>query len=176
MNTVTLSVEVPLSDLTPESVRAAVIEAAVDRLFEADPFEDSPFMRTMREQVRQKVGERVTAVVDARVPAIVDDVLTAKFQPFDPWGEARGEETTLRQMIYNRAHRWLSESIDSSGQTHGSNRRPRIHWLVAGAVEDCFKKELATEVKKAADEVRAALVGKVSAEITKTVSALLKLG
>lgn len=184
--TVALTINVPLSDLSPEAIHDAIIAAAVDRVLgvgtrtkndeDGTPYEvaDNRRLDQMRKEVRDITTARIEAVVAEKVPAIVSEALEGTFQPTTSWGEKKGEPTSMREVILKTATTWLSETVDGRGEKN-YNGVPRARWLMQQSVESVFNKELKAEVDKAAAEIKAGLVGKVSTAITETVARLVGL-
>lgn len=183
MPEITLTIDVP--SFTEEELRSAIIKAAVDEVFrttivevydeDGDLFDrrkKQPVLESLRAQTSKAVEESIQRVVDEEVPAVVRDVLTQEFQPFNRWGERRGERTTIRAMIGEHAEKWLEAMVDPrSGREdrHSSNRVARLHWIIRTEVEAVFASELRDVSKKAASEAAAQIKARVGEEISAVV-------
>ena len=183
-----ITVEIPLDNLSPEAIRAAVIETCVDRVFGVTTRhgtdedgnewsrEDAPVFREMRDAVSREVMARVADAVAAEVPLTVRDVLSGEFQPMDRWGEKKGTKTTIRDMVHDHATKWLEEAVDAKGQTGYSREgahRTRLAWLVLHYVDEAYNRELRAVVDGVTAEIKPALRDRLSMAVSETVSRLL---
>jgi hypothetical protein len=187
MKTIPITVEIPLSDLTPQAIHDAIIAAAVDRVLDIhdDMSEDEDgnvarrmndrYLRTLREQVRTTCEAKIRAIVDQKAPEIVDDVLRGEFQPTNIYGERRGETTTIREMVMGMAKTWMETMVDQNGSTsgYGDNRHPRLQWVLRKEIDKAMTDTLAAEVKAAAAEVKPMIAGKLSGAIAETINRIL---
>ena len=186
--TVSITVQVPVTDITAEGIERAVValalaavlntkDVAYDEDGEPHARYDDALIKKMRGMVETALMERVTAVVDAQAPAIVADVLTQPFQPMTKWGERAGPVTSLREMIFNHGSRWLESDVDNDGREisgyHSGVRVKRLHWLVRSEVERIFKAELFEESKKVAAEIKPVIAKTFTTAVAETVNRML---
>lgn len=188
MTTIPITVNIPVDDLSPEAIRAAVIALAANRILGVTNSEHededgntwtqehADYRDMMRREVEQAVERKVHEAVEAEVPATVREVLHAEFQPMDRWGEKKGQKTTIRDMVHDHATKWLEEMVDSKGQTGYSREgmhRTRLAWLVLHYVEESYNRELRTVVDTVTAEIKPALRDRLSVAVSETVSRLL---
>jgi len=186
--TVSLTVEVPLGDLSPESVREAVIEAAVEKVLGIVHYNDTdedghPVRRTddraydeMRRTVQSLVEKRVRDVVEEKVPIVVDETLRTSFVPTNKYGERKGEPCTLREMIGDHAAEWLKETTDAQGRVgynSDKSKNTRVYWAVKKEVDAAFLATIKSETDKIAAEIKTQMSGRINAAITEVVTRIV---
>lgn len=185
-----LTIDIDIPEMSPEEIREAVINAAVEDIlgkgFPRDEHDEGDrsesrnwFLKHLRQEVQDRVSKIAGDIVEAETRSMIQEVLTKPFQQYNFYGERKGNPTSLRDLIYKEGIERLGVVVDpDTGRADGYTTRPRIpyvNFLVRKEVDEVFKSELHREVTKAAAEVKAGLVGKVSAAITDTVAALLGL-
>ncbi len=194
MSRVTLTVNVP--EFTEEELRAAVLEACVERIlgvvteedisqdcFSGEPVSqgkvkrDGTSIAELRQEAKDITVRKVREVVEAKTEAVVTEVLAGEFQPVTRFGD-RQKTTTLREMIGTFGMEYLTAQVNEHGSPAGSfenKAQPRLHYLVKKLTEDVYAQELKKEVDAAVAEFKKSMAGKVSGEITETVQRLLGL-
>ncbi len=185
MKTVTISVEVPVTNLTAEEIENRVVARIVAQVLGIETDEDGEFtvsdafVKKIRAQVAEKVEARIIAQVNAIGPTLVSDVLNAEFQPMTSWGDKDGPPTTIRAMVYRHAKAWLTEEVQpDGGKVPAYHNGPKIHrltFLVRSEVENWFKKEASAEVAKMAAEVKPEMGKRLSAAVGEAVTRALGL-
>lgn len=182
-----ITVQLDLSDLTPEAVHDAVIKEVVRHVLgyptadEQDEFDDlvvpPAFLNTLRAEVSERVRTQVKGAVEQAVPAVVQEELSREFQPMNPWGENAGKVTTIRAMIGEYARSWLTEKVDERGQPGSYNDRkaPRLVWALKAQVDEVWKTELSSLAKDTATQIKTELADKVARDVSTTVKQLLGL-
>lgn len=181
--TLTLSVELP--DLSPDALRDAIIDRAVDRICgtnrrrrDEDGDEVDAWDSAIHADIRKAVSARVGEAINANVDRAVAEVLNKGFHTYTWDGRPDGPATTLREMVIKQLGIWLGQRVQSDGRLADSYTRDadtRIRQIVASNVADVFNKELAPQVKHAAAEIRVGLVHRLGSEVLNTVVSLLKL-
>ena len=190
MQTIPITVQIPLDDLTPEDIRAAVIAEVADRVLgrrnitrqEEDGEEytvpDYTILHEMRVDAQKEVSAAIKTVVDTQVPAEVERVLSGTFTPMTTWGDRAGPPTTIREMIGGHAKRWLEEMVDRrDGQVRGysdNGKVARLHYLIAKEVDAAFDATLKAEVAKVGTEIKTLMAGKINAAIAEVVNRIVK--
>lgn len=114
------------------------------------------------------VTDRLNAAIDAAVADRVSAVLDREFTPTGPFGEAKGEPTTLAEIIAQRAEKWLTTRGDDRG--YGTYKPTHLERLIDDAVGRAFK----TEVSKAVDAAKTAAMTKVSTEAAEVFTQIIK--
>lgn len=116
--------------------------------------------------------------VDEMVNEVQRTALDREFQPLHAWGEAAGPRSTLRQMLLERAGKYLQERVTNDGKTYTGtydiDKQPtRAQWLARQAVDASFKAEVQAEVAKIVAEmqtrIRAAVGAAVAAVVTEKI-------
>lgn len=190
--TVALTVNVPIADLSPEAIERAIIDAAVNRVLGIAPratydeggeytgdVPDTRALDRMRAAVAEAIGQRTKAMVEERVPAVIDEALGATFQPMTAWGEPAGKETTLRAMVYEYAKSYCETRVRADNgepdphNYHGGGKTNRLHWIIRKQVDEYVTTGLRDELKSVADEIKPALRERLSAAVSETVNRLL---
>lgn len=132
-------------DGPPESLQALVIEAAARQILRSENFD---------QQVRRAVEQRITEHVDDQVGHLVREVLSEPFQPMTPWGEKRGDETTVREEIRKKVEAWFSAPARRDSFS-GRSDRDTLQGLVEEITKSVMDKELKAEVDRVRREVSA---------------------
>lgn len=184
--TVALTVNIPISDLSPEAIHAAVIKAAVDRVLgisEGEGYDEdgNPFSRTfdakfkqMRHEVQEIAEKQICEEVARKVPAVVDEIINGQFHPTNAYGERMGKTATIREYIGEYAKTWLTETVDANGRpsTYG-DRAPRLHVIIKQEVDKQWAATIKAETDKITADIRAQMSGKISAAIAEVVTRIV---
>lgn len=200
MPTVTIQIDLP--EFTDEEIRDAVLRQITDKVLgsyidddpeliegrrgdDPDDFRpsrkrvDGGFIKRLREEARELVTKEVKRVVESRVTSVVDEVLAGTFQPVTKWGDLDGGPTTLRAMIGKFGTDYLNAPVDGKGD-HTSyearnSKTTRLHFLINQMIPQVYTAEIKGFVQEQANEVKRAISGRVSGEITETVQRILGL-
>lgn len=178
--TVAITVNVPITNITADEIRAAAVAAAVDRILgitlvcdeDGDPTEDDALIRQLRAQATKLAHDKIIAATDATIPKVIEEVLTSPFIPTNAYGERKGAPTTLREQIAGQVKAYLGEKIDSYGSPH-YNGSPRLTLLVQKHIAEAFSAGLQAEVAAATATFRAGLKDRLSVSIAEAVANLL---
>ena len=187
METVALTVNVPLGDLSSDTIREAVIAAAVDRVLGVTYYttededgnvfskKDDRVYNELRREVQKIVTDTIRSTVAARVPAVVDEVIHAPFVPTNAYGEHKGAPITIRELIADTAKAWLLEKVDSNGATNGYSDKsfPRLQWMIRRDVDDAFKATVKAETDRIGADIKAQMSGRINAEIKAVVDRIV---
>lgn len=114
-------------------------------------------------KVVDEVRKLVRTEIEAQLTAIVSEALSGRIQPTDEWGEPTGEQTTVRDMLREKAAKFLDEQVDYEGKTssYSSNKHPRWKWALSSLVDNSVKGALKSEM----DSIVAAMQEKLKAEL-----------
>jgi len=180
MPKITIEVEIPAH--SPEQLWEAIVSEATRKVLDIQRVrhtdedgyewtEDSiGLLGALRHRVEEKVSSTVKESVEAAVPALVDEVLSAEFQPMTKWGEKTGEPTTIRAMAGRHAHDWLTEKVSENGRNdYNARKAPRLHWAVKNIIDEMWQKDLRTVAQEAGKQIREELAGRISADVSATV-------
>lgn len=149
--------------ITQEELQQRVVDAIVTSVCD-DVEEDgaSRFFRELKLEVQKQVTARVSIALDASLGAAINDVLTGVYQPVNEWGEPKGKPTCLREMVQEKAARFVSETVDKDFKPSTYNAMPRIDRLVKDHVEKAVGHEIKSCLDKAVEEEKARLQLKVA--------------
>jgi hypothetical protein len=108
----------------------------------------------MKKEISDLIRKEAQIVIHQQLESIVSEQLLLPFQPHDKWGDAKGEVTTLRDLIKKQYSEFMVEKVDSSGRAGCYDAKtPRIEYYVEKQVEEQFdyqfKQMLAKEAEKA---------------------------
>ncbi len=102
--------------------------------------------------------------IRAAVKPLVEDALTAAIEQTNTYGERTGKTTTIRELVMTEAKKVMTERGDyGRGQTVAQR-------IVAEAVGQAFKNELAKEIVAEREKVAAAVRAKASELIAEAVT------
>ena len=187
--TISITVQVPVTNLTAEAIEAAVIarvlaavlptqgEAYDEQTGESYTRFDPSYINKMRATADAKMAALVEQLVAKNGEAFVADILNGEFQPMTAWGERSGPPTTIRHMVYQHARSWIDGEVQENGQEirgyYNGTKVKRLHWLIHAEVQKFFAAEAKEVVAKIAAEVKPLIAGQLSAAVTETVGRLL---
>lgn len=87
------------------SLTDLIIEAAADKLIGSD--------WEMRNDIRQQIQRTFKAKIDEKVQAMIVEAFDEPIQKTTPWGETKGEETTVREIIRESLEKFLQGNAKS---------------------------------------------------------------
>lgn len=126
-----------------------------------------------REEYHQELKRRVETIRDEEirkaVAPMIAEAITTPFRRTNAYGEAKGEEITIREAIVEAAQRWMNGRSDSY-----SGKGTNLEVLIRAQVEAAFKAEIAEAVKAAREAVTAQIGGSISKVVTDAVRDGLK--
>lgn len=186
--TVSITVQVPVTSLTAEAIESAVIAQALATILgtkgitwdedgEPHAHYDDALIQKMRAKIEEKLSTRVEAMVAEVGPTLVSDVLNAEFQPMTAWGERSGPPTTIRHMVYNYARSWLDADVQENGAEirgyYSGPKTKRLHFTIKSEVDRFFKSEVDAVVKQIVAEVKPAIAARLTAAVADSVNRIL---
>ena len=189
--TISVTVQVPVTNLTAEAIENAVIAQALAAVLgtkgigydeDGEPFAryDDTTIKKMRAMVEAQLSTRVEKMVADLGPTLVSDVLNAEFQPMTAWGEHSGPPTTIRHMVYNYARSWLDGDVQENGAEirgyYGGAKVKRLHFTIRAEVDKFFKTEADAVVKQITAEVKPAIAARLTAAVAESVNRILGVG
>jgi hypothetical protein len=110
---------------------------------------DQAAYRSLRDQVTAEMKASIRGELDK----LVAEALAGAVQPTNQWGEARGEPTTLREVILKDVAAWLNEARPTTG-----SRRDQLspfRRMLEEEIEKAVKGDLADVMAKARETVKA---------------------
>lgn len=113
------------------------------------------------------IDERVTALAEQTVSSAT----TITIQPRNNWGEPQGKPMELRDLILDRASKFLNEKVDADGRagSYGEHKFTRAELIVKKMVEEVFSRELSGEIRKIANEVKAKMSETATLELAERI-------
>lgn len=115
-----------------------VIDGAVALLFR-----DS----NLRDEVRKQVAEQVSTTVKDKVAVLVSEAFDAPIQRTTSWGEAKGEPTTVREIIRLEIERFMTAKSDGRRNSYDAPRN--LSDLMADTTTQILTKDLKVTVDAA---------------------------
>jgi len=116
-------------------IRSDIVQATARELFQ-----------NLRHEIQKDVRNSIKHEIDRQLSAIVTEALAGKVQPTDEWGEPTGEITTVRDLLREKAAKFLEEKVDSSGDATSYSGQSRWKWacnaVVTSKMEGMLKGEL----------------------------------
>lgn len=142
------------------TLAAAVVQKLVAQAAREDYHSDLKYrVETIRdEEIRKAVAPMIQAAIDT------------PFRRTNAYGEAKGEEITIREYVVDIAHKWMRERADSYRGEKGTN----LEVLIRAQVEAAFRAEIAEAVKVAREAVAAQVGGSIGRVVADAVRDGLK--
>jgi len=179
-----VNITVTVDEITLSTVIADIVE------YDEDGDANTVGTKTVADLVAARIVERL--VVDAdrwpslreRVTQIRDEEIRARVVPSieaalgrpivktNSYGERTGAETTLSEMIMDKAMDQLTAPVDKYNRDRGT----LVSQLIATEVKKAFEGEIAAAIKQAREAVVSQIGTTVSEQITAAALAALKTG
>jgi hypothetical protein len=184
--TITLTIDVPACDMTPETIEQAVIEAATRQVLgirtniltdeDGNTYEEevNDTLNAYRKRVEAEVSEHTKDLVACYGTKFVADIMESGFTPVDRYGNY-GNPTTIRKSIADYARDWMEEKVDNQGRSngYGNDKITRLHWLVRQEVERAFKQELSTMIAETAATIKPEIARQIREAVGSAINASL---
>ena len=133
-------------------IRGEIVQATARELF-----------ASLKYDLQKDTRAAVKHAIDRQLSAIVVEALAGKVRPTDEWGNPTGEPSTVRDLLREKAAKFLDEKVDSSGDVTSYSGQPRWKWaassLVSSQVEKALKSELASVVAAMRERLQDELPG-----------------
>jgi hypothetical protein len=127
-------------------LRHAIVTAAASRLL-ANMTDDE------RRDLRAKATEKYERLMDERIAAQVDELMTEPFQRHKPWGDKIGEPVTVRELLREQMEKWLKApaSRDNFGSDNNGAKS------LADLMQATTRQVMTQDMKAAVAEARKAV-------------------
>ena len=167
MNNILEQIGITKEELIERIVNKALGITADHRQTDEETWVEIPFSDVVDKKITNAIGnivESMKPLIETRIETImteqINKVFTEPFQPVTRWGEAK---------------EYWSKNVDDSGKVNNGygTKTPRSIYYARKVMEDHYKTELATEVKKMATEMKARIPATIAEEISKTVTKYL---
>lgn len=113
-------------------------------------------LENIRREVRAEMVKSASQQIGPIIADALRDIMTHRFTPVDCWGEAKGKETCLRDMVKDRCVGYLKEKVDASGRaSDGYNAKmTRGEWIAQAAAREVVDSEAKEQVRAAVEVAR----------------------
>ena len=125
--------------------------------------------REATDRIRADVYDTRGRMITEAVQPLIAEAVTKAVQATDPYGQPKGEPTTLREIIVQAA---TSQLTQPTSERYGSPRETVVQRIIREEVEGVVKRELKQAVDAAKAEVAAAVQTQAAAVITETITRL----
>lgn len=107
-------------------------------------------------EIKKAVLPAAQRIIDERATAIIDEALTTPFAKTNEYGEEKGGNTTLREMIVERSKNWFQQRVTERGHPDDRcGKTTRIDYLVSKAVNEVFDKAITTKLAEVKQKLNA---------------------
>lgn len=121
------------------TLQELIIEAAADKLMDTD--------YNVRSELREKVMQRYSQRINEKVEALITEAFELPIQRTTGWGEKKGEETTVREIIRETIEKYL-KGKEMSQDGYGRNPKS-LTQLIVNETELVLSKEMKATVVEA---------------------------
>ncbi len=184
--TVTLTIEVPACNMTPEVMEEAVITAAVNQVLgirtvirhdeDGEEYEEdtNDTVKSYRARVEAEIAKQTREMVAAIGPQFVTDILESGFTPVDRYGD-KGKPTTIRKSVSDYAREWLEAKVDKNGNSNQYNNGDitRLNFIVRQEVERAFKEELRNIINETAATIKPEIARQIREAVGTAINAAI---
>lgn len=124
-----------------------------------------------KDYLRQRVYNLRDAEIREQLRPLVAEAIARSIQPTDPFGNPKGDPTTLAEVITKEAKTALTVPKESG---YGNPKRTLIQQIIADEINTTFRKELADAVAEGKKAVAAALRAEGAVVIQQTIERMAK--
>lgn len=125
------------------------------------------------DDIEREVRKQVVKAVDEQVNQIVKSVLEREFTPVDQFGDAKGDPTSVKEIISKKAESFLSEVVDGSGKKadhYSSTKQPRTNYILGQLVSEAINTEAKNQIKVIAEQAKGKAMQQVAELLVKQLS------
>lgn len=148
----------------PVTVEELVLDAAVAQLVRGIGADE-------RRDLRGRAQKITNDVIREQVEPIVRAAIEQPFQPTDTFGNARGEPTSLHEMVLDVATKILTQRKQSTGR---DPQRSFVEQVVHDQVTKALGAELTAAIEQAKAEVAAAVKDAAAGAIAQAITRAIK--
>lgn len=155
---ITIDLEAVFGSTEEYSLRDAIIREASEQI-----------VQSMQDEIRSAIRERVQAVDEiahAEVVAIVREAMGKPIDRRSPWGEKRGETTTVLEIA--REH--LEDFFHKPQRRDSYSGRIEGPVNLAGLIEQVVKEALGNEFREVVQTARKEVAAKVTATVSQALA------
>ena len=148
--------------------REDILDKAAEKLLEGCDTEGY-LIDEVRRQCVSEIVKSATPKIDGILNEALAGLVDAKFTPVDEWGEPmRKTSTTLREMVKEKALKFLAEKVDKDGKSTYQAVGSRGEWMAKKAATEAITYEVKKELTKAVESAKSDLTKLVADHITQT--------
>lgn len=130
--------------LGPGSFNDLVVNAAASQI--VDGMDDR---QNLERAVRDRVSKRVESIADELIAELIEGVLENPIQRTTTWGEAKGEPTTVREIVRTKVEAFLSEPQSRDPYRSRNDPPASLTDLIAKITTDAMQRELKPVIDEA---------------------------
>lgn len=117
--------------VSAEDLAERIVDQAVHALLYSTGVDDNEEERTYASQFKREIEKRVQEAVDAKISALAAEhviprvgelIEQADMQQTSRYGEPKGEKLTFKEYIASRAQAYMTEDVNSSGESKAECR------------------------------------------------------
>lgn len=161
--------DLSLLGISKEELIDRIVEAAAAQVVEHEIME-----QRIRSEAHRQVETALGRLAEQEIGKVMSKAMDLEFQPLTIWGEAAGPRISIRAMMLERAQKWLTEHVNSRGETdtsYGYERNPtRAQWYVRRAVEEVVSHHQSEAIKAIIAETTAQIKGALDAALAEVVA------
>lgn len=135
----------------------------------------SLIVKEYRDKALADLKQRVETAVEAEVRAAVVAALAKPIQRTTPWGEGKGEPTTVLEIARESLARFMNQPANGIGSRHGGGPR-NLKELLDDVVRNAMHTELAEAVAEARERVREAIGEAIGPQVTEAIRVAVRKG
>lgn len=157
--------------------REELLELAANKLANEYVDEDS-----LSEKVRRKVDDKLDSLFKDRIEGLIDQALSNRLEtvmqqtitPVDIFGDRKGEPTTIREVLSDRAKEFWNTQVTEDGKVpkernyYSSQKlKTRAEWMLGKVVSETFADEVKANATAILTEFREQLRKDLHANVDK---------
>jgi len=140
---------------------------------------DSAFHKSLRKYLDDEITRQVIDFCEKEVgPKIAQRVDELTFPQTNSWGEKKKEPLSFREMVMQKAEKYLHEKVDHNGRRDGSGKVTRMLWMIdkhlgftlGAAIKDAMKNsddKLSKAIIEAVESSLKDVTGKIGVAINR---------
>lgn len=181
--------------ISPEELGNRIVDQAVETLLSSTGFNpdteeetryESRFKREIQDRLMKAVDAKISALAEVHlIPRVGEMIEAADMRRTNGYGEPKGPAMTFKEYIASRAEAYMSEDVDSSGNSKAESgdsynwrvAGPRLTVLMRGYIRDTLDKHaqaavtdvnkvIAKNLEKAAKDAITAAAGAIKVSVT----------
>ena len=153
---------------TEQSSFEQIITNGVTQIVANRILNDRDRYSSVRKDVENRIAEKVAEKVDARIT----EVLETPRQPTDAFGNAKGEATTLHEIILRRVDAHLREMTGDSFRNQ--QKMTRLDRVVGEVIDKKWDAEVRKSIEEASMQVRQKITARAAEVLTESIKAVTR--